>query len=68
MAKKVTIELTADQQKAIHNETGAEVKSLTLEALEDRDAPKTGGVSLSAGDVPMRRVFRVVPDGSSTLE
>ena len=68
MAKKVTIELTPDQQQTIRNETGAEVKTLTLEALEDRDAPKAGGVSLVASDVPLRRIGRLVPDGSSTLE
>ena len=36
---KVTIEPTSDQKDHIRTETGQEVDSLTVEQLEDRDAP-----------------------------
>jgi hypothetical protein len=50
--KKVTIELTSEQRDKIRSETGADVKSFTYEALENRDAPKKfiGG---DLGDEPL---------------
>jgi hypothetical protein len=45
-SKSVTIELTADQRKKIKMETGSDVATLKVEALEDRVAPSiiTGGM------------------------
>ena len=42
--KKVTIELSSDQQKAFKEGTGHDIDSLVVEQLEDRDAPSLLGI------------------------
>ena len=49
--KKVTINLTSEQQDKIRAETGEDVKSFTYEALESRDAPKVAGGGLDDGSL-----------------
>ena len=50
--KKVTINLTSEQQDKIRAETGENVKTFTYEALESRDAPKIIAGS-GSGDTPL---------------
>ncbi len=45
--KKVSIELTADQQKKIKDATGKDLSKLEFEPLEDRDAPNVFGSGLT---------------------